>query len=105
MKKTIIVIICIMSFTTNAFAKAGPEILKPKISSKEAIEIATHYFNSTKTQIIDGKYLKKNEYILISIILTNGNWEIIFVHPKQNDHSVTYSVSDAENIKILSITE
>ncbi len=111
MKRKILIMICLVFLSINAFAKKGPQIPMPKILATAAIALATDYFTSEKTQIVDGHYFKKDDYILISINYTNKfkdnewAWKIVFVHPKQNDHSATFKVVNQKVITLLSVTE
>jgi len=112
MKKKVFTILCLICLTMNAFAKKGPQIPNPKISAAEAILLATTYFKSDKIKVADDHSFQKDEYILISLRYTDNfkdskdwAWKIVFIHPKQNDHSVTFKVTDRKNIKLMGITE
>ncbi len=111
MKIKILTMICLICISISAFAKKGAEIPVPVISATKAIALASEYFNSNKTQVIDGQFYKKNEYILISISYTDNfednkwAWKIIFIHPIQNDHSVTVKIVDEKNITLSEVTE
>ncbi|MFC1743530.1 hypothetical protein ACFL35_05995 [Candidatus Riflebacteria bacterium] len=113
-KTTLAVILMLVFATTFTIAKSGSPIPVPRISIIEAISLATGYFRSGKTKLIDPEYAKIEEYILISAQYTkrfdnnltnNWAWKIRFVHPVINDHSVTYKVTDDRKIVEISVTE
>lgn len=101
--KKIILALFILCISINIFGKAGPEIPLPVISASEAIDLASNYFYGGKTKRPDQDYFKIEDYILISVKYTNNfneekqtewAWEIKFVHPVQNDHSLTYKITN-----------
>jgi len=104
----------ILVIIANVFSEAGPPIPNPKITVTEAIEIAKNYFYFGKSSVIDSEYFKIEDYILLSAQYTNyfmeeyqneWAWKIRFVHPIQNDHSVTYKVTNNGEIFEQEVTE
>ena len=103
-----------LSLATSVFSSAGPPIPAPKVSIDEACSIAIDYFYAKEDRFIDPELFKGKDYVLVSVNWTNRfsgkfekdwAWSIVFVHLKQNDHSVIYKVTNDKEVVFLFATE
>jgi len=108
MRKIILSFIAVL-MSSVVFARPGPEIPIPKVTAIEAISIASDYFYSGNTKV----YYKPKDYIMLVAEYTcnfgkknnaEWAWKILFVHPKANDHSVSYKIDSKKTISLLDIT-
>jgi hypothetical protein len=104
----------VLVFFTTVFAKSGPPIPIPQVSITEAITLAQDYFSNEEKRIVDVELFKRKDYLLYSVRYTsnfNGEldkewaWEVKFIHPLQNDHSVAYKVTNDRKIILLYASE
>ena len=95
------------------YGKAGPEIPRPKITITEAVKIAKNKLLQ-ESKLVDSRYFKAKEYIVISVSYTNRyrkklfkewGWVIVFTHPLANDHNAIYRVISTDSIELLGVTE
>jgi len=112
--RKIAVLLTLLIVPVYAFAKSGPAIPAPKLSISEAASVAGKYFYEKETRAYDSSFFKKSEYIIVSAEYTNyfggkhqpeWAWKIRFIHPVQNDHSVTYKVTNDRQVIFLNASE
>ena len=96
-------------FSPYSLSSAGPEIPLPLTSYQQAYHKAEAQLHTEKDNI-DPLYAPAKEYILHSITYIKRNpqqwvWAIVFIHPRANDHSVTYHVDQKGAVTLKSVSE
>jgi hypothetical protein len=100
------ILLTLLLFPILCFAKAGPEIELPSVSYTEAVTISSNALLSSGCIIGDGQ-----DYILSSLRYTKDSmessmyWEIEFIHPKYNDHKVTYRMDNDKKLELFECIE
>ena len=88
--------------SSHSFAISGPEIPKPDIKIEQAVALAR------AALVLDDKipnwdFAQKKDFILMRADYTDRvdgirseswAWEIVFIHPKANDHTIIYKVTN-----------
>jgi len=92
----------------SVFAKSGPEIPKPAFEIEQAISLARKELLKGKGPV-DAGLAKPQDYLIVNVEYKKTNnlwrWEILFVHPIYNDHTVLYAVEMDKGVHLVSATE
>ena len=104
----VIVSILALLLSQPALAKAGPEIPAPNLTYIEAHNSAKKELLSSKHNV-DPSYAPAEEYLLGSISYDKKGgswvWVVEFFHPRANDHTVIYHVTQSGSVVFSGATE
>jgi hypothetical protein len=100
-----------MLFFTQVFSKAGPPIPLPTISAENAIALARKTFSGTINNYRNANYFK--EFIIASVEYNQDKennsgkwvWQILFLHPIDNDCKWCYQIYPDKTIKLIYTTK
>jgi hypothetical protein len=103
----IVMAFLILCVSQEGHSKAGPPIPLPSVAVEEAIALSRKTFTENTITLKNADYFSK--FILTSVKYiqdkeTQGNnwvWQIIFVHPVDNDCKWCYQIYNNKEIKLI----